>query len=138
VANSPSMIHTTSPQLRSGCHLKCHVCTPCHQSKGGKPRRIRVWHVYFHGSMDPPERLNRLKSTCTLEIDLRAHKTVTPRKHSTRGATKKSADTGIGRPCDRSYRPLVGWSGPPRGAFPLVLEAIPRVFHSTWRWCSSL
>jgi hypothetical protein len=45
VTTSPSMVHDTSPQPRKGCHLGSHACKPCHQSNGGKPRRIRGRHV---------------------------------------------------------------------------------------------
>jgi hypothetical protein len=57
--------HVTS---RSGCHLRCHACKlshlrcracmPHHQSKGGKPQRIRVLHMDFtwiHGPTRAPK-----------------------------------------------------------------------------------
>jgi hypothetical protein len=44
-----------------------------------------------------------------------------------------SADPWIGRTDLGSANP-----GPPRGACPLVLEAIPKVFHSSLRRCSGL
>jgi hypothetical protein len=79
-----------------------------------------------HGPMGPPEHLNRLKSTCTWGTDLRAHMTATPRKHTPRGGHLGSANPWIGQTDLRSADP-----GPSHGACPLVLEAIPRVFHST-------
>jgi hypothetical protein len=45
VTSSPSMVHVTSPQPRKGCHLGSHACKPCHQTKRGKPRRIRGRHA---------------------------------------------------------------------------------------------
>jgi hypothetical protein len=50
-----------------------------------------------HGSYGPPERLNRLKYTCTPGTDLRTHHAATQRKHKLRRATYRSADPRIGR-----------------------------------------
>jgi hypothetical protein len=79
-----------------------------------------------HGSMGPPERLSRLKSTCTLGTDLRSHETATQIKNTLRGPTWGLADLRIGRTDLGSADPAL-----PRGACPLVLEAIPGVFHSS-------
>jgi hypothetical protein len=86
-----------------------------------------------HGSMGPPERLNRLKNTCTPGTDLRAHRTSTSRKHTPSGAHLGSTNPRISRTDLGSVDP-----GLPRGACPLVLQAIPRVFHYFLRWCSGL
>jgi hypothetical protein len=127
----------------SGCHLSCHACEqshrmchtcmPCHQSKGSKPRQIRARQWTSHVSMGPLECLNRLKNTCTPGTDLRTHRTATPRKHTPSGAHLGSTDPRIGR-TDLGSVDL----GLPRGACPLVLEAIPRVFHSFLHRCSGL
>jgi hypothetical protein len=58
-----------------------------------------------HRSMGPPERLNRLKSTCTPGTDLRAHKIATPEE-----AHLEGGPPGVGRPLDRPNRPWVGRS----------------------------
>jgi hypothetical protein len=82
--------------------------------------------------MGPPEHLNRLKDTCTTGTDLEAHRTATLRKHTPSGTHLGSADTRIGRTDLGSVDPSL-----PRGACPLVLKAIPGVFHSLRR-CSGL
>jgi hypothetical protein len=129
VANSPSMIHATSPQgvaTTSGAMHARHVTSPREASPNESER-----DMWSHRFMGPPKRLNRLKSTCTPGTDLRAHRIATPRKHGPSGALE-SADPRIDRTNLGSADP-----GPPRGACPLVLEAIPGVFHSLRR-CSGL
>jgi hypothetical protein len=54
-----------------------------------------------HGSMGPPDCLNRLKSMCTPRTDLRTNKTATPRKHTPNRAT-------WGRPTLGSVEPTLG------------------------------
>jgi hypothetical protein len=83
--------------------------------------------------MGPPEYLNRLKRMCTPRTDLRTHRTATPRKHTPSGAYMGSADPRISRTALGLVDP-----GLPRGACPLVLEAIPEVFHSFLCWCSGI
>jgi hypothetical protein len=85
VANSPSMIHATSPQPRSGGHLRCHAASYVTKPREASPDESEGDTWTSHGSMGPPERLNRLMSTCTLGTDLGAHKIATPRKHNPRG-----------------------------------------------------
>jgi hypothetical protein len=142
VANSPSMIHATSPQgmaatsgamhasqATSGAKHACHVTNPREASPDESKRD--TWNS--HGSMDPPECLNCLKNACTPGTDLRAHRTATPRKHTLSGAHLGSADPKIGRTDLGLVDP-----GLPHGACPLVLEAITRVSHSILCWCSGL
>jgi hypothetical protein len=104
----------------------CHVTN----LREASPDKLERDTWTSHGSMGPPERLNRLKSTCTPGTDLRAHKTATSRKHTPSGAHLGSADPRIGRTDLGSVDP-----GLPRGACPLVLEAVPGVFQSSLRRC---
>jgi hypothetical protein len=106
-----------------------HVTNP----KGAIPNESEHDTWISHGSMGPPYRLNRLKNTCTPGTDLRAHRTATPKKLTSSGAHLGSADPRIGRIDLGSLDP-----GLPRGTRPLVLEAIPGVFHSLLRWCTGL
>jgi hypothetical protein len=142
VGNSPSIIHAMSPQgmavtsgamharqATSGAKHACHVTNP----REASPDKLERDTWTSHGSMGPPERLNCLKNMCTPVTDLRAHRTTTLRKHTRSGAHLGSADPRIGRTDLGSVDPTL-----PRGACPLVLEAIPGVFHSILRWCSGL
>jgi hypothetical protein len=127
---------------RSGCHLRCHACKlshlgathTCHVTnpREASPDESECDTWTSHGSMGPPEHLNRLKNMCTPGTDLRTHRTTTQRKHTPSGAHLGSADPRIGRTDLGSVDP-----GLPRGTRPLVLEAIPGVFHSLCR-CSGL
>jgi hypothetical protein len=56
-----------------------------------------------------------------------------PEEAHLKGAHLGWVDPWIGRTDNGSADP-----GPPHGACPLVLEAIPGVFHSSWRWCLDL
>jgi hypothetical protein len=89
------MIHATSPQVMattsgamhassatSGATHACHVTNPIEAS----PNELERDTWTLHGSMGPPEHLNRLKNNCTLGTDLRAHRTATSRKHTLSGA----------------------------------------------------
>jgi hypothetical protein len=105
VANSLSMIHATSPQLRSGCHVKCHACKPCHQSKGGKPRRIRAWHMDFtwiHG----PTRAPKTPQEHVYTRD----RPKAPHDSHPKEARPEWGHMGVSWPLDRPNRPWVGWS----------------------------
>jgi hypothetical protein len=86
VANSPSMVHATSPQPRgaaiSGAKHASHVTNP----REASPYELERDTWTSHGSMGPPERLNRLKNTCTSGTDLRTHRTATWRKYTLSGA----------------------------------------------------
>jgi hypothetical protein len=104
--------HVTS---RNGCHLRCHACklshlrchacTPCHQSKGGKPRRIRAWHVDFtwiHG----PTRVSKPPQEHMYTGD----RPKGPQDSHPEKAHLEWGPPGIDRPKDRPKRPWVGWS----------------------------
>jgi hypothetical protein len=103
------MIHSTSPQGvaatssamhasydTSGAMHACHVTNPGEAS----PDELERDTWTSHGSMGPPERINHLKSTCTPGIDLRAHMTATPGKHTLMGPT-------WGRPTLESVKPTL-------------------------------
>jgi hypothetical protein len=127
VANSPS-IHATSSQPRKVRHHICHACKTCHQSKGGKPRWIRAWHVDFtwiHGptrASKPPQ--EHVYTEDWLEDPQDNHLD----KHTPSGAIG-------GRPT-----PQVGWTdlvpatqGLPHGGSWLVPHSIPgclQLFHT--------
>jgi hypothetical protein len=126
------MIHATSPQgmaATSGAtHASQATLGATHASQATNPREAGpdkserdTWTA--HGSMVPPERLNRFKNTCTPGTDLRVHRTATLRKHTQSGAHLGSADPRIGRTNLGSVDP-----GLPHGTCPLVLEAIPGCF----------
>jgi hypothetical protein len=95
------MIHATSPQgmvatlgamhasqATSGTTLAHHVTNP----REANPDKLEHDTWTSHGSMDPSERLNRLKNTCTPGTDLSAHRTATLRKHTPSGAHLGSVD----------------------------------------------
>jgi hypothetical protein len=105
------MIHATSPHLRKGCHLRPmharHVTNP----KEVSPNESECDTWISHGSMGPPERLNRLKSTCTQRTNLTARRIATRRKHTSSGAHRGLADpTGRpNRPCGLYSRASTWW-----------------------------
>jgi hypothetical protein len=132
--------HVTS---RNGCHLRCHACkpshlryhacTPCHQSKRGKPRQIRAWHMDFtwiHGPIRAPKPPQEHVYT--------GDRLKCPQDSHPEEAHPEWGPLGIGRPY-RIGRTDLGSVNPwlPCGACPLVLEAIPGVFHSL-RQCFGL
>jgi hypothetical protein len=100
-------------------HPRCPTCMPCHQSKGGKPRRIRMWHVNFTWIHRPTRAPKPHQEHVYIRTHLRAHRTATLRKHTTSGAHLGSADPRISRTDDGSVDPEL-----PHGACLLVLEAI--------------
>jgi hypothetical protein len=139
---SPFMIHTTSPPgmaaTLGAMHASQATSSATHARNVINPREASpdeserdTWTS--HGSMGLPEHLNHLKNTCTPGTNLRAHRTTTMRKHTPSGAHQGSVDPRIGRTDLGSVDP-----GLPHGACPLVLEAIPNVFHSVLRRCSGL
>jgi hypothetical protein len=101
------MIHATSlqgmvatsgvmhaSQATSGATHARHVTNP-REASPNEPE-CDTWHS--HGSMGPPERLNRLKNTCTPGTNLRAHTTATLRKHTPSGAHLGSVGPGSAKP----------------------------------------
>jgi hypothetical protein len=104
-----------------------------HQSKRESLGESETATRESHRSCGPPEHLNRLQHTCTPGTNLRTHQLAIVRKHRPRRATWGSADPRIGR-TNLGSDDL----GPPHGVRLLVLEIVPGVSRSTWRWCSRL
>jgi hypothetical protein len=129
--NHTLSFHLIKPSFSTSANRRLACKNPldqwCHQSKRKDSGESEAATRTSHGSMGPPEHLNRLQHTCTPGTDLMAHQSTTQRRHMPRKAPWGSADPGIGRTDLWSADP-----GPPRGACPLVLEANPRVFR-----CSS-
>jgi hypothetical protein len=119
--------------LRSGCHitwhackishLRCHACMPCHQSKRGKPRRIRAWHVDFkwiHG----PTRVPKPPQEHVYTGD----QLKGPQDSHLEEAHPEWVPPGVGRPRIGQTDLGSADAGPPCGTCPLILEAIPGCF----------
>jgi hypothetical protein len=101
--------HATSPQPRKACHLGSHACKPCHQSKGGKPWRIRGWHVDVTWIEGPTGTQTASKPSGHREPTWgrRTYRTAITRKDRPRWAHK-----GLTDPTGRPNRPCVGPSWP--------------------------
>jgi hypothetical protein len=67
-----------------------HATSPI-QGRQAPTNQCYTWTS--HGSMSPPEHLNRLKNTCTLRTNLRTHRTATPRINFPRGALMGTRNT---------------------------------------------
>jgi hypothetical protein len=88
-----------------------HAPMPCHQSKGGKPRRIRMHHMDATRIQGPTRRRNRLKMLHSHGIHPRAHMSANGQRRGPLGPTRGWPNCEFGRTALRLADPSLPHSG---------------------------